>query len=441
MKTLITTDVLVVGGGPAGIGAAIASARRGAQTLFIERHGFFGGIASFTVGMCINQMRPGGRSRSAVHELLIEKLQAYGEKAAVITDEAILQHALFCNVEYLKVATLDALDEVGCRYLVHTRCVDSLVENNRIVGVVVATKNGLAEIRARRVVDCTGDADVAFFAGAETMKDETGSPMTLCFDVTNIDLEKAEKVSSDREFMAELARKAKDKYPLIPDRWGLRRFTSSTCLYINHAGTRVLGPIDATDPEELSRAECASRRQVLQMVEAMREFGGDVLKDIEIITTGPQLGIRETRRVKGAYVLTEKDSLSGRSFDDGVAWRSGVLDIGFVRTEPMPTHDVPYRSILPEKLDGLLVGGRCISTDHPAASAGKSMGNCMATGHAAGLASALSLEEKCMPRELDVAKLRDALIADGVDLDRAGETSEYPKSASFHWREGENWVR
>ncbi len=441
MKALINTEVLVVGGGPAGIGAALASAKRGAQTLFIERHAFFGGIASFTVGMCINQMRPGGTSRSAVHELLIEKLEAYGEKAVAFSDENILKHALFCNVEYLKVAILDALDEVGCRYLVHTRCVDSLVENNRIVGVVVATKNGLAEIRAERVVDCTGDADATFFAGAETMKDETGSPMTLCFDVTNVDMEEAFRLGSDRERMAEMGKKAKEKYPLIPDQWRLRRFPSSTCFFINHAGTRVLGPIDATDPEQLSRAECTSRRQVLQMVDAMREFGGEALKDIEIITTGPQLGIRETRRLKGVYVLSEEDSLSGRSFEDGIAWRSGVLDIGFVRTEPMPTHDVPYRSILPEKLDGLLVGGRCISTDHPAASAGKSMGNCMATGHAAGLASALSLEAKCMPRELDVSKLRDALRQDGVDLDQAGGKSEYPESAAHHWREGENWNR
>jgi hypothetical protein len=241
--------------------------------------------------------------------------------------------------------------------------------------------------------------------------------------------------------MAEMARKAKERYPLIPDRWGLRRFPSSNCFYINHAGTRVLGPVDATDAQQLSMAECTSRRQVLQMVDAMREFGGEVLQNIEIITTGPQLGIRETRRVKGVYVLTEEDSLSGRSFEDGVAWRSGVLDIGFVRTEPMPTHDVPYRSILPEKLDGLLVGGRCISTDHAAASAGKSMGNCMATGHAAGLAAALSLEEKCMPRDLAVTKLRNALVQDGVDLNRAGEKSEYPESAGFHWREGENWNR
>ena len=160
------------------------------------------------------------------------------------------------------------------------------------------------------------------------------------------------------------------------------------------------------------------------MVQAMREFGGEALKDVELIATGPQIGVRETRRVKGVYVLTEEDAKSGRKFEDVIAWRSGFLDIGFVRFEKMKVHDVPYRAILPEKLDGLLVAGRCISATHVAASAGKSMGNCMATGHAAGLAAAMSAQKGCAPRALKVADLQDALRADGVDLTRGGEEQE-----------------
>ena len=197
--------------------------------------------------------------------------------------------------------------------------------------------------------------------------------------------------------------------------------------------------MDATDPVQLTKAECMSRRQILQMVDAMREFGGDVLKDIEIIAAGPQIGIRETRRVKGVHVLTEQESLAGCRFDDVIAWRSGVLDIGFVRTQKMPTHDVPFRSILPEKIDGLLVAGRCISTDHVAASAGKSMGNCMATGHAAGVAAALAVSQRRMPRDLKVSNIQDALRADAVDLDFAAVDTEYPAEANQHWRTGEHW--
>jgi ribulose 1,5-bisphosphate synthetase/thiazole synthase len=416
MKPFCETDVLVVGGGPAGIGAALASARKGARTLLIENHAFLGGIGSFCLGMPINQMRPGGRPRSNIHELVIEKLLNYGDLAVRIG-----QHQLWCNVEYLKVALLDALDDAGCKYLVHTRAVDTLVEKNRVVGVVIATKQGLATIHAKVVVDCSGDADVAFFAGAETMKEEDSlSPMTLCLNVTNVDMDKARRFVHDGKMRSsvELARK---KYGRIPGGWSLDDFPSTNCFNINHAGTKVHGVLDATDPEQLTKAECFSRRQVLEMVAAMREFGGETLKDIELIAAGPQIGVRETRRVKGLYILTEEDAKKGGKFDDVIAWRSGYLDIGFIRFETMKIHDVPYRSILPEKIDGLLVAGRCISATHVAASAGKSMGNCMATGHAAGLAAAMAAQKGILARELKVRELQDALRADGVDLTRGGE--------------------
>ena len=409
--TLDEVDVLVVGGGPAGIGAALGAARKGVKTLLVENHAFFGGVAAWCLGMPINQVRPGGQPRSAVHELLIEKLVALGDQAVRFG-----QHELFCNVDYLKVAALDALDAAGCRYLVCLRAVDAVVESNRITGVVVATKNGLATIRAKTVIDCSGDADVAYFAGAETLK-EAGrlSPMTLCLNLTNASKAQLLKVN-----IGEVARQAQAKYPLIPKGWGLSSVANSqSCYFINHAGTRDLGQFDATDPAQRTQAECLSRRQAVQMTQAMREFGGEELRNIELIGTGAQLGVRETRRVKGVYVLTEEDAKTGRKFDDAIAWRSGFLDIGFVRFEKMKIHDVPYRSVLPEKLEGLLMAGRCISATHVAAAAGKSMGNCMATGHAAGIAAALSVKHGIMPREVNVRELRDVLRADGVNFDVA----------------------
>ncbi len=159
-----------------------------------------------------------------------------------------------------------------------------------------------------------------------------------------------------------------------------------------------------------------SRHQVLEMINAMREFGSEPLKNVELTGTGTQVGVRETRRIKGLYVITEDDAKSGRRFEDVIAWRSGYLDIGFVRFEQMKIHDVPYRSIVPEKIDGLLTAGRCISATHEAASAGKSMGNCIAVGHAAGIAAAIASKNRLQPREVNVNKLQEALRAEDVDL-------------------------
>jgi ribulose 1,5-bisphosphate synthetase/thiazole synthase len=408
-------DVLVIGGGPAGIGAALGAARMGVATLLVESCAFFGGVAAWSLGMPINQMRPARKPRSHVHELLIAKLLAYGDQAVHIG-----QHQLYCNVEYLKVAILDALDEAGCRYLVHASAVDAIVEGNRVVGVTVATKQGLAAIRAKVVVDCTGDADVAYFAGAETMIEtrEPRMPSTLLLAMGNVPPERARRANMKQ--MAD----ARGKYPLIPKGWGLHTVSNCHYYWINHTGTRDIGQFDMTDPLQRSQAECVSRRQVVQMTRAMREFGGDELKDIELVAAGPQIAVRETRRVKGTYILTEEDAAAGRTFEDAIAWRSGYLDLMGYRFTKMMIHDVPYRAILPEKADGLLTAGRCISATHVAMAAGKSMGNCMATGHAAGLAAALSAQQGIQPRELKVAQLQDALRKDGVDLTMGGRAQE-----------------
>ena len=410
---LDTVDVLVAGGGPAGIGAAIGAARAGAKTLLVENHSFFGGVAAWALGMQMNQMRPGGKPRSAVHELLLGKLSAYGDQAARFGT-----HEVWTNVEYLKVAILDALDESGVRYLVHIRAVDAILERNRVTAVIVATKRGLMSIRAKVVVDCTGDADVAFYAGAETMT-EVGDlmPMTLATSLTNIDQSKTQPADVERAL-----RSGRAKHPLIPSGFfEIRQIAHSRSCYINHAGTADMGRLDATDPVERTKAECASRRQALQMIQAIRESDNDSLRQIEWAAGGPQVSVRETRRVKGTYVLTEEDAMTGRTFEDAIAWRSGFLDTGGQKGgvyTKMKIHDVPYRSILPLKLDGLLVAGRCISATHMGAAAGKSMGNCMATGHAAGLAAALSAKAGIPPRDLRVGAIQDKLRADGVSLDK-----------------------
>ncbi len=412
ITTLDTTEVLVVGGGPAGIGAALGAARAGAKTLLIENHSFFGGIGAWQVGMPLNQMRPEGKPRSLVHELLVQKLQAMGDQAVRLS-----VHGLLANVEYLKVAVLDALDEVGARYLVHVRAVDTVVENNRVTGVVVATNRGLMVLRAKAVVDCSGDADVAYYAGAETMMDPKElMPITLGLALTNID---TNRVRSE-DILSAISR-GKANHPLITSGFmEMLPIANSHSWWINHAGTSDMGRVDATDPFERTVAECTSRRQALQMVQALRESDNPALNQIEWVAAGPQVGVRETRRVKGVYIITEQDALAGKVFEDAIAWRAGFVDQGGIKgieNFRMKIHDVPYRALLPETVDGLLVAGRCISTTHVAAGAGKAMGNCMATGHAAGVAAALSAQKGIMPRELKASEIQARLRTDGVNLD------------------------
>jgi len=410
-SSVIKTKVLVVGGGPAGIGAAIGAARTGIDTLVLENYGFFGGVASWGLGMTMNQMRPNKEPRGFVHELLREKLVSYGPQAVRFET-----HQFHVNVDYLKVAVLDALDEVGCKYLVHARVVDTIVNNNRVKGVIIATKSGLTEVWADTVVDCTGDADVTYFAGAPTLK-ETGnlSPQTLLLNISNVDEFRKEDLEGVKKY-------GKNKYPLIhvnPPR--LSPVSNAQHYVINHAGTKEMGNFDITDPFQFSEAECLSRRQVLQMAQAMREFGTGDIKNGELTGTSPQIGVRESRRIKGGYILSEEDALEGKRFEDVVAWRSGWLDIGFVRVTRMKIHQVPYRSIIPDGVEGLLAAGRCISSTHEGASAGKSMGNCFATGHAAGIAASLASQQGKVPRELDVKKIQQVLASHDVDLTKGGE--------------------
>ncbi len=407
----VKTAVLVVGGGPAGIGAAIGAAKAGAKTLVIESGAFFGGVAAWGLGMCMNQMRPDEKGRGFVHELLLEKLQSYGDQAVRLSS-----HQFYVNVEYLKAAVLDALDAVGCDYLVHAKAVDTLTEGNRVTGVTISTKSGLMEIHADAVVDCTGDADVAYFAGAPT-EIEIGklTPQTLLMNVSNID-------EYNRKDLRGVFANARSKYPLIPPRWGMKKVSNCNHYYINHSGTRDLGNFNITDPFQFSKAECLSRRQVVQMIEAMREFGSGDLKQCEIVGASPRIGVRESRRIKGGYSLSEEDAVNGARFDDVVAWRSGWLDMGFVRMTEMKVHQVPYRALVPNKVDGLLAAGRCISATHAGLSAGKSMGNCFATGHAGGIAAALSCKQGKTPRELDVKDIQALLTKDGVDLSKGGQT-------------------
>lgn len=189
------------------------------------------------------------------------------------------------------------------------------------------------------------------------------------------------------------------------------------CVYVNHAGTKDRGPFDGTNSHDLTRAERLMRQQAVDVVRLLKDRQVPGFENAYLEQVSAWAGVRETRRIIGEYVLTEEDAKSGAHFPDAVATRSCFLDIGYVRLEEMAVHDVPYRALIPRRIDNLLASGRNISTTHVGMSAGKSMGNCMATGHAAGVASALSIQEGVSPRQLNVRLLQRGLVEQGVLLD------------------------
>ena len=419
----LDVDVLVAGGGPAGLGAALGARRMGVRTLLVERMGFLGGIGAIGLGMAINQMRPGGKPRSKIHESLIGQLQRFGDSALRIED-----HALMTNTEYLKLSAFMVLEESGCDYLLHSFVSDTIVERDAVTGVLVSTKAGLLHVNAKRVVDATGDGDVCFFAGCPMAKGREGdgflSPMTSLFVIGGVDQAEVMEYQGhwghlyevETRFTSLLEEGKRAGYE-VPELIVMTPTVYPGCVFVNHAGTRSHGVLDGTDPVDLTKAERIMRQQAADVVRLLRDKEVPGFANAYLQQVSAWAGVRETRRIVGEYVLTEEDAMTAARFTDAIARRFGSLDIGFVRGEKMTPHDVPYRALIPKKIDNILASGRHISTTHVGVSCGKSMGNCMATGHAAGVAAALSIREGVTPRDLNVRLVQKRLVEDGVPLE------------------------
>jgi ribulose 1,5-bisphosphate synthetase/thiazole synthase len=369
------TDVLVVGGGTAGLPAALAAARSGVDVLVLERYGYVGGASSGGLVITLPADRQGVITRE-----LEERLLEVGG-AAIMDDDWLA----WCP-ETLKWMGLKMLEEASARMLFHSWCVGCVVENSRIDSVIIESKAGRQAIKAKIVVDCTGDADVAAFSGAPYTKGDDDGKMigvTMMFMMSSL---------NEEEF--------KSGKPLTdpPQRMG-RRITSIYPGHLNVWGGRIDG-IDGTDPWDLTRAENELRKQVFEWAFwAKKDMPG--CEDAYISMTSPQLGVRETRLIMGEYRLSKADWDAKTMFPD---------HIGFA----YESKSIPYRSILPKKVENLLVGGRCVSFNRDILDPMRLIPPCMVTGYAAGMAAALSVQDNTTPRELDVTKLQSALKKSGV---------------------------
>ena len=455
-----TPDVLVVGGGIAGIMAALAAGRSGARTLLVERFGSLGGTG--TAAMMSLFYVPYAASRGLVREFF-DRLIARG---GAIPGEFVVYDA-----ELYKVLALDMLAEAGVQVLLHTLVSDVILDGTDFRGIVIENKSGRQAVLCRVAIDASGDADLAARAGAPFVKgreaDGKMRPMTLIFRLGGVDVPRlVEYVRAHPEDFSpdplqcmldvdgqmvrifgffKLIEAAKARGELWPDCYYFRVecvLPRRGMLTVN--ATRVYG-VDGTKAEDLSRAEIETRHQMLQLAAfARKDIPG--FEQSWIVDSASTIGVRETRRIRGEYVMTEEDILAGRHYPDAVAVdanqqnprqqgghppdgkEGGPQDVEARElVARMFVYEIPYRCLVPQGIEGLLVAGRCISVDHHADVYTRNQGSCMATGEAAGVAAAVAVADGMPPRRAEIAKIQRGLRTLGVDLDlllRLGPTPE-----------------
>jgi hypothetical protein len=442
------TDVLVVGGGPAGLGAAIGAAQAGARVVLAERYGFLGGNATAALVMPLMSFHtsqptkekkgattllptdhgPGEAIIAGALKTLLEKLVKAG---GAIEPSLATGYVVPFDPEWFKIIALELLDEAGVQFLFHSFA-SGVLGSGRVEGAVVETKSGPLALRARVTIDCTGDGDLAVLAGAPAeigRADGLVQPMTLMFRIVEFQragfeayVEQHPKQWRGVHGLWDLVREASEAGELRLPREDILFFATPHEEEVSVNSTRVTRVL-GTDVWDLAFAEWASRRQMRQIAEFLRRYVPGFEKSY-VAQSGVQVGVRETRRILGDYQLTADDVLAARKFDDAIARGAYPIDIhnptgtGTVlkRLPPGESYDIPMRSLLPRNTDGLIVAGRCISGTHEAHSSYRVMPIVMATGQAAGVCAALAARRGALPRQVPVTEVQRELVRQGASL-------------------------
>lgn len=415
----IQADIVVAGGGPAGVAAAIAAARLGADVLLVERYGFLGGMA--TAGFVFPFMTHYAGDRPVIAGIWREMIQRLEEYPHGFKASTHLGMRHFCfDVEGLKYTWLRMCLEAGVRLQLHTWISDAILDDQRITGIVTHSKSGREEVSAQRIIDATGDGDVAARAGAPfelgRKADGLMQPMTLHFRLGNVDMR---RIPSREEMNALYVRD--QQVGLITDpRENLLWFDTTYPDQVHFNTTRIV-KVDGTRRDDLTAAEIEGRRQVMELVPwitaTIPGFENAIL-----LLTAPQVGVRETRRIMGEHVVTEDELLQLTKYPDAIALSAYPVDIHnpegtgtIMKHLPYGEYySIPYRSLLPLHIEQLLVAGRPISTTHEAHAATRIQAVASATGQAAGTAAVLSLRDNISVRTVDTNKLRAELQQQGA---------------------------
>ena len=417
-------DVVVAGAGSSGAVAAIAAARCGASTLLVDRQGFLGGISTAVLDTFYAFYTPGTDPQKVVsgiadevvaglraEDAAIDRPNTYGAGTGITYDPEVLKRVW----DGLVVGA-------GADVLLHSFVIGVQTDGGRMRAIELATKSGVRTVRAAAFVDATGDADLAHHAGApyEAPGEHSAvQSLSTVFRMANVDMARAQALPKEELWRLMREAAASGDYALPRLEGSVHRTPLPGVMMALMTRMR---DVDATDAEALTRAEIEGRRQCHEYFRFLRDRVPGYEQAI-LTSTSPAVGVRESRRIIGEHVLTAEDILQARRFPDQIA-RCGApieehhsgSDTRWVYLDDGATYGIPYRSLLPRKVEGLLVCGRCFSATHDAHASARSMATCMAMGQAAGTAAALSAAGGTTPRALAVDALLRRLDADGADF-------------------------
>ena len=430
LPVIAEPDVLVCGAGCAGTMSAIAAARRGASTVLVEKCGFAGGYLTGVTGAALDGFVDLRSGAPVVGGIVLEFAREAAGFAADPTEfsfspsndlremtETPHRKAIRFDLEAFKLYADRMFRIANVNVLFHTHVVDVLREGDRVIGVVVGNKAGLGVIKPKMVVDSTGDADVAAWAGAPFEIAPEFQPMSLHFRIANVSIDgNTKQQCSDA---CEIGRK-RGELKLYGGPW-MGRLAADSEVYINAARYRGNG----IDPADLSAAEMQGREDANTMFRLFRQHV-PAFKDAYLVSTGPVVGVRETRRITGDSTLTMDDVADSRPQKDVVALGAWYLDrhpqsaSGYHVHAVVRPYDIGYGTMLPQGLGNVWVAGRCHSAESAALASSRVTVTAMALGQAAGTAAAMAAREGRDSRTLGIAKLQQQLLADGaIILDRA----------------------
>ncbi len=416
-------DVAVIGGGPAGFVAAVAAAREGASVMLVERYGCLGGLATGGLVLFMDGIadRDGNRVVGGIPWETMERLR---ERGALAQEGRLNLHA---DSELLKVTAEEMCVEANAGLRLHSWAVGAVTDGPKVKGVITESKSGRQAVLSRVCVDATGDGDIAAFAGAEYALHHQKIGLNLKVAGVHRDRYRGFRQQEPQrytELLSEL--RALGGVPLVPnttpdsdagiywinilglaDRGDLGDSGGDVWAVEGDLHAFFAGRLNAVDVEDISHAEVELKRRIMISLDFFRKHVPG-FEDVRLLMFASQLGVRSSRNIRGLRELGKEDVVQGRGFEDAVG-KSGISAM-----EAPGSFQVPYRSLVPRNLDGLLVAGRCISMDHWTQQFGRLIIPAMMMGQAAGKAAALAVKQGLEPAKLDGRRLSRELEADGV---------------------------